>query len=263
MYLLLVNPKAGNNRYRQIERSLRQVLDRYQTKYNIVAISDLSEIADLLSQHVKPQTKAVVAVGGHGTVARIIDALVDYDLPLGIIPVSRTNHLANTLGIRSWQAGVKLLTNHEIINKRLGKIGQHYFIESLMIAPRRNLLSGAFGHKSWLKKFLGTNIARGLKGSHSVACELKLDNELAIKCQAHHLTVTLDNDTKKKMKIRIDTADDKPSVPSIFRANRLSITSSLNMPIISGNETIANTPITITAVGKTIPVIQPINSKVV
>lgn len=257
MYLLLVNHLAGSNRYKSIERPLKIALSRAKVKSKIVTIDDLNNIKELVESHVKENTKGVVIVGGNGTVASAIDALAGYNLPIGIIPTSKTNSLAHNLGIKTWQEGVKLLAKHQIVEKRLGKIGQHYFIGSLTIAPRRNLLTSIFGKSSSLKKFLGANLTHHFKPSHSIACQLNLDNELEIKCQTNSIIVALDDKHKKKLTITVHNLVDRKTVISTFRANRCEISSSLNMPILSGNETVASTPATIQAISKTIAIMQP------
>ena len=260
MYLLLVNPKARNNRYTQIERSFKLLLDRYKIKYKIVIIDDLANTEEILKQSVKNNTQAIIAVGGNGTVTSIIDALTNYELPFGVIPMSSNNHLANMLNIRTWQTGIKTLANHQIKEKRLGKIGKRYFVSSLMIAPKHNLLFNIINQQGWLKRFIGSNLTRNLKSSHNVACQFKLDNILEIQCQLNTAIVNLEDDIQKKIKLVINTAtqNNQQSNKSIFRANKLEITSSLNMPIVAGNETIASTPAVIQTTNKTIPLIQPV-----
>ncbi|MBU1082963.1 hypothetical protein KKE14_00770 [Patescibacteria group bacterium] len=259
MYLLLVNRLAGGNRYKFIERPLKATLNRLNVKHKIVTIDDLNNIKELLKGHIKENTKGVVVVGGHGTVASAIDALAGYNLPIGIIPTSKTNSLARNLGIRNWQDGVKLIAKHKVVDKRLGKIGQHYFMDSLTIAPRRNLLTSIFSKSNRFRKFLGANLTHHFRPSHSVACQLHLDNELEIKCQIDKIVIILDDENKKKLTITLHNIVDKKPVISIFRANRCEVNSSLNMPILSGNETIANTPTTIQAINKTIAIMQPEN----
>ena len=258
MYLLLVNPKAKNNRYTQIKRSFKLLLDRYKIKHRIVIIDDLANTEGLLKQYVKNNTQAIIAVGGNGTVTSIIDALTNYEIPFGVIPMSSNNHLANMLNIRTWQAGIKTLANHQIKEKKLGKIGKRYFVSSLMIAPKRNLLASIFNQQSWLKRFTGANLSRNAKSSHNVACQFKLDDILKIQCQLSTATVNLEDGIKKRMKLVVNTTtQNNHSDKSIFRANKLEIASSLNMPIVSGNETIANTPTIIQATNKTIALIHP------
>jgi len=256
MYLLLVNPKAGNQRYRHIEQPLVNLLEKLEIKYKLVLIDDLANVRDLLKQHVKPETEAVVAVGGNGTVNTLIDALADYeDLPLSIIPASKTNSLARTLGIKSWKMGAKLLANHEIKHLRLGRIGERYFAGSLMVSPKRNLLANIFEKRSLLKSFIGANVRQLPKEEHHVACTLKLDNLAEVHCQLNTMTIYFQDEFHKKMKIHLVTLSDNRPQNSIFRANQIDITSSLNMPIVCGNETVANTPIKVQGVSKTLPVL--------
>jgi diacylglycerol kinase family enzyme len=258
MYLLLVNPKAGNKLYRRIERRFVGSLNRHKIKYKLVLIDDLANTSELLKENIKDNTKAVVAVGGDGTVTSVIDALADYDLPLAIIPTNRTNHLAKLLGVTDWQAGIRVLAHHQIHAKRLGKIGQRYFMGALTIAPKRNLIKQLFGQKSRLKRFFGTNLAQHLQHQHSVACQLKLDDTLSVSGQFIRLDVQLMDEGKKKMRIQLHTLTESGTEASVLWANKLEISSSLNMPIISGNETLANTPATIQAVTKTIEVLHPV-----
>lgn len=253
MYLLLVNPKAGNQRYRRIANSLAKLLEKDQIKYKIVLIDDLSNVRELLKQHIQGNIAAVVAVGGNGTVNAIIDALVEYgDLPLGIIPISRANHLAKTLGITNWKMGAKLLAHHEVKHLRLGRVGERYFAGSLTISPKRNILANIFDHRNPLRNFLGANLKQLPKEEHNVACSLTLDNILTVHCQLNTMVIYFQDEFGKKMKIHLTTLSDKKPQDSILRANQLNISSSLNMPIICGNDTVASTPIKIQAVSKTL-----------
>lgn len=260
MYLLLVNPKAGNQRYRRIERALVRLLDKLNIKHQIVLLDDLANTADLLKQNLKTNTKAVVAVGGNGTVNTIIDALADYrDLPLGIIPLSKSNYLAKTLGITSWTAGVRLLSQHKVKHLRLGKIGERYFAGSLTVSPKRTLLARFFEQRSVLRNFLGANVRSLPKEEHHVGCTLKLDRVLTVRCQLHTLAIYFQDDLGKKIKIHLFTLSDKQPQDSIFHANQIDIESSLNMPVLCGNDTVANTPISIRAINQTLPVLAPVS----
>ncbi|MFH0912464.1 MAG: acylglycerol kinase family protein [Patescibacteria group bacterium] len=262
MYLLLVNPKAGNQRYRRIEPALKRLLDKEEIKYNTVLIDDLVNVDDLLKQHVTGQTKAVVAVGGNGTVNAIIDALADYeDLPLAVIPISQSNHLANILGVRSWQTGARLLSDHTTKHLRLGKIGERYFAGSLLISPKRHLLASIFEKQNLIKKFLGVNLKQLAKEEHQVACTLTLDHRLTIRCQLSTMVVHFQDGFGKKIKVQLQTANAQKKKPedSVLRANHVEVSSSLNMPVICGNESVAHTPLKIQAIGQTLPVLAPVS----
>jgi len=256
MYLILVNPKAGNQRYRRIEKSFTNLLNKLDIKHQLVMVDDLANIEDILKDHAKTQLTAVVAVGGNGTVNTVIDALADYrNLPLAIVPISKTNHLASILGAKDWKTGLKILAQHEKKQLRLGKIGEKYFAGSLVVSPKRTLIANFFERKSLLRSFVGTNTRATPKEEHHVACTIKLDDALTVKCQLHTMAIYFQDEFGKKMKIYLTTYSGKVPEESIFRADQIEIESSLNMPIISGNEPVAHTPVKIQAIGKTIPVL--------
>lgn len=256
MYLLLVNPKAGNHRYRRIEKPFINLLNKQGIKYKIILLDDLANTRDLLKQNIKPDTKGIVAVGGNGTVNVVIDAMVgNSDLPLGIIPISLTNRLAKTLGVTSWKTGVMALSHHEVRHLRLGRIGERYFAGSLIVSPKRTVLANIFKRQNLLKNFIGANIKHVHKEENKVACTLGIDNQFTVHCQLNTMTVYFQDEFGKKMKIHLTTLSDRVPQDSIFRANQLNIESSLNMPILCGNEVVASTPTKIQAVGKTLPVL--------
>lgn len=256
MYLFLINSKAGNNRYKYIEKSLNGFLEKNKIKHKTIIIEDLGDISRLLREHIKENTKAIIAVGGNGTVTSVIDAMINYKLPLGIIPTSKSNQLATMLGITNWKVGIKLLNNPNIVTKRLGKIGQHYFVGSLHIAPKKNVLSGILNETHWLKKFLGTNLNKNFQESHNVATTITIDNNLEIQCQTNHIELNIEDKSKRQIKTIIHTLDKNKEYLSIFRGDKINISSSLNLPILSGNEILATTPAIVTNPGKSIQIIQ-------
>ncbi len=256
MYLFLVNSKAGDNRYKHIEPPLSQFLKKNQIKYKTVIIEDLLDIDRLLVKHVKENTKAIVAVGGNGTVTAVIDAMINYELPLGIIPTSKSNQLADMLGISNWKMGMRLLNKPHVVTKKLGKIGRHYFVGSLSIASKKNMLTGILTKQHWLKNFLGSNLNKNLKESHNVAMAIKIDNNLEIQCQSNHIKLDIEERDKRQIRIIIHTLDKNKEYISIFRGDKIDINSSLNLPILSGNEVLANTPAVISSANKSIKIIK-------
>ncbi|MEA1909475.1 MAG: diacylglycerol kinase family protein [Patescibacteria group bacterium] len=262
MYLILVNPKANNNRYQQIERSFVKMIDQLETPYEIVLIDDLSNVEDLLEQNLKKNTTAVIAVGGNGTVNTIIDALADYDkLPLGIIPLSKNNHLADSLGITNWKQGIKLLGEHGIDTLRLGKIGEKYFTGMLQVSPKRAVIQNILTKQNWLMNFLGTNSQNIPKEDQLVGCSLEIDKDIKTQIQASSIEIQFIDEFNKKMRIKTTTISSKSPITSIFHANKININSSLSMPVIAGNDVVAKTPVEIEAISQTLPILSPITKK--
>jgi len=83
----VINPKAGRVRYGRLAAAIRREFDGYDT-------------------HITPRlavppaaTDMVVAVGGDGTVNRVVNAVAPRGVPIGILPRGSSNDLAAALGI--------------------------------------------------------------------------------------------------------------------------------------------------------------------
>jgi diacylglycerol kinase (ATP) len=102
----VVNPKAGKGRSMELTAAIR----REFAEHDIVLSStppNLPEpkplrIEDLIWPVEEPKSpEMVVAVGGDGTVNRVINAVAGREVPVGIIPCGSSNDLAGQLGIPS------------------------------------------------------------------------------------------------------------------------------------------------------------------
>ncbi|MFH0905203.1 MAG: diacylglycerol kinase family protein [bacterium] len=258
MYLFLINPTAGNRRFQHLERPLRRLLDKLKIEYRFVTIDNLADIPALLEQHLRPTDTGVVVVGGNATVTAVINAMVGIDLPLAIVPMSKTNFLAKSLGITGWGQAIKMLVDPLLQAERLGKIGKHYFIRQITISSRQNLLSKYLSQSNPWFRFLGVTSPNST-GDEGVLAEMVLDDELRAVAKAHRVEVKLNGTQgKKKLQIRLLVPKDRAThSTTILHSDVLSITSDKKMPITIGNETIAYTPMEIRGMTKHINLVVP------
>lgn len=95
--LLLVNPNAR----RVTPTALSQVVVQFQT-VGFEIIQDFPQHPQdflPLIQHYRDRIDLVIVGGGDGTLNAAVDAIVEMDLPLGILPLGTANDLARTLKI--------------------------------------------------------------------------------------------------------------------------------------------------------------------
>lgn len=247
MYLLLANPEAGGKRFKKIKPQLLAYLAKSGVKFELVELDNLVDVEEVLKKHIKANTTGVVAVGGNATVNTIINSMADEGMPLGIIPIGKTNYLAHSLGIRGWQNGVKLLTDPDKKARRLGKIGKHYFVGHLEILSHQNLLGKYLRGESLLKKFLGTPATP--QRNLTVRAKIELDEEIKVDGPMQKLSVYL-NDEKGGKKLRLELLTDTPKNPTKLLADSMAIEGDKKMPVLMGNETVAHTPVEIKGLAK-------------
>ena len=256
MYLFLVNPEAGHKRFSRIEKRMRKLLDRQDVKYRFMMIDNLDNIPDIIKTHLRPSDQGVVAVGGNATVNAVINALVGQDVPVGIIPMSRTNHLADSLGLKGLPIAIKALADYDLRLERLGKIGQHYFVGEAHVTTRSNLLTQYLRKTSPWLKFLGLTPPT-LPADVSTSAAIALDDNVLVRSKTHRLKVELNGEQDdKKLKLTLFTSPD-PTGISILHSNAVAIDGETKMPVIIGNETVAHTPVEIKGLAKYIRLIVP------
>jgi len=99
-YVFLVNPTAGTGYAGQVIRKLEPILKEKQTDYRIVESRYVGHCTELAARMAKdPEIKAVVAVGGDGTVSETAEGLCGTRKPMGIIPAGTGNDLIKSVGI--------------------------------------------------------------------------------------------------------------------------------------------------------------------
>jgi len=260
MYLFLVNPEAGGKKFSKIEKRFVGLLDKLKIKHKIVMIENLADIPQILDENVNTRTDGVAIVGGNATVNAVINAVVSENTPIAIVPLSKTNHLATSLGIHRWEQALSAIANPNLIDVRLGKVGSHYFIGNAEIASHQNIIEKYLNKSNPLMKFLG--IRQSVPSTQmAVDMDITLDQQMTIKGPVHGIRVDLVSDKDKKLRVEILAHDDNKVAKTVIMADELEAESEKKMPVVIGNETITHTPVEIKGVSKHIKLISPAPKK--
>jgi len=97
--MIVVNPSSGKRWKKEVEPILTGYLRDRNISWELLKTTgsgDAERIHDLLEQL---HPKAVVAVGGDGTINLVATQLIHTDIPLGIVPTGSANGLAYNLNI--------------------------------------------------------------------------------------------------------------------------------------------------------------------
>ena len=96
--VFIVNPKAGTNLQRHIEKSIDRHLDHKRFIYGIWHTEKAGHAAELARKAHAEGYDIVVAVGGDGSINEVASALLHTEVVMGIIPAGSGNGLAMHLG---------------------------------------------------------------------------------------------------------------------------------------------------------------------
>jgi diacylglycerol kinase (ATP) len=125
----VLNPAAGNASAEEIHHLLEENFPEDQYTYEVYETTGEEDIAQLTREACEKNASLILAAGGDGTVAGVVNGLVDQKVPLGIIPVGTGNGLARGLKIplEIEEAFQLLVGENEQIPLDLMQVGGKYY----------------------------------------------------------------------------------------------------------------------------------------
>ncbi|MBO9615764.1 MAG: NAD(+)/NADH kinase [Dyadobacter sp.] len=102
-YLFILNPNSGTSIGKNsaaVRERIHSVAKKNAGSAQILFTEEPAHATELVREHMHTEKwKAIVAVGGDGTVNEIAKPLVDTNIPIGILPLGSGNGLARHLGL--------------------------------------------------------------------------------------------------------------------------------------------------------------------
>ncbi|MCE7068329.1 diacylglycerol kinase family protein [Dyadobacter sp. CY326] len=131
-YLFILNPNSGTSiggKADEITRTIESVARNHGAQATILFTERGGHATELVKENMQDRSwKAIVAVGGDGTVNEIAQPLVHTQQPVGIIPMGSGNGLARHLGIPlTLDASLKRLFEGKIITIDSAQINETPF----------------------------------------------------------------------------------------------------------------------------------------
>lgn len=133
MYLYIYDSFLNDKKYADLLARVEQRITDLGIKGKIARLSLLKNMKELITDAVKDGTQTVVAIGNSQTFAKVINIVADLDVTLGLIPVDNRDDVARILGVPSRLAACDVLASRIIKKIDLGKINNHYFLNSAEI----------------------------------------------------------------------------------------------------------------------------------
>jgi diacylglycerol kinase family enzyme len=130
--ILFLNPRAGT--FSPADESNIRTLG-YENGLRVVDIEPDIDVRRIVREALDAGLKTFVVAGGDGSVHHVVQALVNTDGVLGVVPIGSVNHLARDLGIPigDWRAALDVAVRGEIRQIDVGRVNGHYFLNSVML----------------------------------------------------------------------------------------------------------------------------------
>jgi len=127
--LVVLNPVAGQADTNRVLRLLAGAFAVRRSPFDVVETRGAGDAVRFAREAAEQGYRAVVAVGGDGTVGEVITGLAGTGVPLGIVPKGTGNQVAFNLGLpRGIEAAVDVVVNGVTAPMDLGQVvGGRYF----------------------------------------------------------------------------------------------------------------------------------------
>lgn len=131
MYYYIVDAKGLTQRaYERVQNDLYSSLSNYKVSGEVVRITGVRPIGQLVETAIMRQASTIVAVGTDETFNELISSVLDKDIVTGFIP-TKDSELGRVLGIKTIEQGAKTIASRRVEHLDLGKINDSYFITKL------------------------------------------------------------------------------------------------------------------------------------
>jgi undecaprenyl-diphosphatase len=171
-YLLILNPGAGNDH--------RRLLDRLRSSLGDAQALELRDGVDLAGEidAAAHEDRAVVAVGGDGTINSVAQHVVGRGI-LGVIPGGTLNHFCRDLGVRDVDAAIDALQARRVLAIDVGRAGDRYFVNNLGMGLYPEIVQERERHERRLGKWRAAATAswRVTRGARPLVGRISADGD--------------------------------------------------------------------------------------
>lgn len=95
----IVNGSAGSSKCSAAVRRAAELFEARGCTVTMLVAEEGGDISRLAKEAVQKGASVIVAAGGDGTVNAVATAVLDHDIPLGVLPLGTLNHFAKDTGI--------------------------------------------------------------------------------------------------------------------------------------------------------------------
>lgn len=127
-FFVVVNPHAAANEPEALRRRVAGAFAEHGVPFDLVEAGGAAEAEELARRAARAGCRAVVAVGGDGTVAQALRGTAETGVPVGILPFGTGNQLATNFGIpSSLEGSVRTVVEGRVEAIDLGRVNGKYF----------------------------------------------------------------------------------------------------------------------------------------
>jgi diacylglycerol kinase (ATP) len=131
MHYYIVDPqKLSQREFERVQHNLYSSLSEYRISGEVVRVTGLRTIQQLVENAFSHEAKTIVAVGNDQTLHEVINAVGKRDMVVGFIPLIKSE-LGNIFGIKDVEQAAKIIAFRRVESIDLGVVNNNYFLSKL------------------------------------------------------------------------------------------------------------------------------------
>lgn len=135
----ILNHQAGTGRAHDLQATIERLAQEARQDVRILVAQEGADLLDMARDAIRGGAHAVIAGGGDGTVSAIAGALVDSEIPLGVLPLGTLNHFAKDMDLPLGdEDAVRTALAGQVVSVDVGEVNGHVFLNnsSIGLYPR-------------------------------------------------------------------------------------------------------------------------------
>ncbi len=276
MYYYIVDPqKLSQREFERVQNLLYSSLSEYRVSGEVVRVTGLRTINQLVENAFVRGVKTLVAVGSEDTLHDLINAIGGRDIVVGFIPLFESE-IGNILGIKNIEQACKTIGVRRIAELDLGVVNQNFFVSKLSFGLLQRTNNGFFSIFSYrlIRSFINLpTIDIKFSADNQYQGSLKVIGGMIINSRNNNsadekisdptdgiLDVLLVSKltrwaTIKHRKQILEGNYEKVPGSSLIHVKKIEILNPPGLPLRIGSRIIAKTPATIEIIPKTLKII--------
>ncbi|HTL39416.1 MAG TPA: diacylglycerol kinase family protein [Methylomirabilota bacterium] len=273
MYYYIVDPqKIPQREFERVQNLLYSSVSEYRVSGEVVRVTGLRTINQLVENALSHGAKTIVAVGSDDTLNDVINAVGRREVVIGFVPIFPTE-VGKILGIKSIEQAAKTLGGRRIAELDLGLVNKNFFVSKLSFGVYQPAGTG------WMKS-LDYKFFQNMVNMPSFDVKFSVDGkyQASLKVIGGMIVNSRDNaeglanptdgvldvlllsklskwDVFKFRKEIISGDFEKIPGSSVIHVSRLEISTPVGLPLKSAGRVIAKTPAVIEVMPKALKII--------
>jgi YegS/Rv2252/BmrU family lipid kinase len=129
---LFLNPTAGV-RFSPAEASALEAVAK-EAGLEIFRVERGVDVSDTIREQLRVGRKMFVVAGGDGTISSVVQALVNSEAVVGVVPLGTYNHFARDLGVPlDWREALDVALSGTVRQVDAGRVNDRFFINNVSI----------------------------------------------------------------------------------------------------------------------------------